>query len=244
MKYNLIFKCRNMVEVPKHYNNILQAALYTWIGETDNAEYYDGDYESEKSRGRMYTFSGIMGNSQYDPLRDKLIYFGEIQIVLSLAADEIHERIIRNIQEGRPLRMGREFLDLVSCTTIEENYTDFCVVETLSPISIHSTFEREDGRKRTYYYPPYHEDFSEMIRANLIYKYEVLYNRRPDDDYFSIEPVAPDKIYQVTVWYNNFFIRGWHGQYVLRGSPELMRVALLAGVGARNNMGMGCVVQI
>ena len=244
MKYSLTFKCRNCVEVPKHYNNILQAALFTWMGENDNGEYYDKSFGEIDVIKRMYTFSGIMGHSEYDAIRDKLIFFAEIQIVLSLAADETHDRVLHNIREGRPLRMGREYLDLINCAVINEEYSDFCVVETLSPISIHSTYEKEDGRKRTFYYPPYHEDFSSMIRDDLIFKYETLYGKLPEDDYFEIEPAGPDKIFQVTVWYNNFFIRGWHGQYILKGSPELIRMGLLAGIGARNNMGMGCVVQI
>ncbi len=41
------------------------------------------------------------------------------------------------------------------------------IVKTLSPITVYSTLETPDGRKKTYYYNPFKADFKELIIKNL-----------------------------------------------------------------------------
>ena len=40
--------------------------------------------------------------------------------------------------------------------------------------------------------------------------------------------------------YKDTIIKGWLGEYYLNGDPELLRVALDAGLGAKNSQGYGC----
>jgi len=40
--------------------------------------------------------------------------------------------------------------------------------------------------------------------------------------------------------YKGTIIKGWMGKYRLTGKPELLTVALDAGLGAKNSQGFGC----
>ena len=130
----------------------------------------------------------------------------------------------------------------MNCEIAAEEYRK-CIVDTLSPVTIHSTFELADGRKKTYYYSPNENDFSEMIRQNLIRKYVSIYWEEPKDSSFEIKPENYKKIKEVIVYYNRFVIKGWNGSFVMAGSEEMIKMALLSGIGARNGIGFGCIAQ-
>lgn len=138
--------------------------------------------------------------------------------------------------------MGSEILELYDCELVEECYTD-CVVKTLSPVTIHSTFETADGRKKTYYYEPREHDFTDMIRQNLLRKYIAWYGKEPDDTSFKIEEDKGRRTKCVSIYYHGFVIKGWAGDFRIHGSKELIRMALLSGIGARNSIGLGCILQ-
>lgn len=42
--------------------------------------------------------------------------------------------------------------------------------------------------------------------------------------------------------YKDTIIKGWVGAYFLAGDPDLLKLALTAGVGAKNSQGFGCCV--
>ncbi|MEM3009977.1 MAG: CRISPR-associated endoribonuclease Cas6 [Candidatus Nitrosocaldaceae archaeon] len=48
------------------------------------------------------------------------------------------------------------------------------VIYTHSPIVVYSTLFTKDNRKKTYYYSPYEEEFSDLITKNLIKKFMLL----------------------------------------------------------------------
>lgn len=243
MKYRLTFICKNPVVLPVQYNQILQAALLTWIGEKKYTSFlHDQGYQNEKRTFKLYTFSNIYGPHQYDKRSKKLIFQKQIQIYLSFYTDDSHQLILQNIAERKQLRLGNERLELYDCELVNEVYTD-CVIETLSPVTIHSTFETADGRKKTYYYEPRERDFTEMLRQNLVRKYMALYDEEPDNPLFEITVDKGKKSKCASIYYHGFLIKGWSGQFRITGSEEVIRMALLSGIGARNSIGMGCVLQ-
>lgn len=138
--------------------------------------------------------------------------------------------------------MGEQALFLVDFEEIEEKYGD-CTVRTLSPVTIHSTFELPGGSKKTYYYAPTEKEFSMQLRDNIIRKYISIYGAEPDDDDLEIIPLNVQKMKKVVINYKSTVIVGWTGSFAIHGNPELIRIALLCGFGARNGMGMGAVIQ-
>lgn len=243
MKYLLTFYSQEPVQVPANYNKILQAALLNWLGDgAYSAFLHDRGYQRDKRSFKMYTFSDMMGEHFYQAEKKKLIFTGPIQICLTFYSDEGHSIIAETVGVRRPLRLGPVWLQLVDCQLVMEEYRN-CVVETLSPVTVHSTLMTGDGRKKTYFYSPTEKDFSGMLRDNLVRKYKAYYDVEPENADFKILPDTSGRLREVKTYYSGFQIRAWKGRFRLYGSVEMLELALMSGIGARNSIGFGCIVQ-
>lgn len=244
MKYCLTFQCGRPVELCLNYNKILQAAILTWLGCNDKLVPNEDGTIPERAYYQWYTFSQILGKRDFNPVKNKLVFYDRIQLVLGFPDEVAHDIILKNLETCRPLRFGQVYVDFIACDLIEEQYVDECVVETLSPLAMHVTYEKPDGRNGTYYYSPMEKEFSELLRGNLLFKYESIYGRQPENTEFMVLPVPNEKAQRVDVWLNDFYVRAWHGRFILKGSPELIKLVLHSGLGTKNNLGLGCVIQL
>lgn len=182
----------------------------------------------------------MYGRYRYNKESRKISFDGEISFYCSFYEEQGRELIARNIERQKPLRLGAKRLAFLRCEEVKEDCED-CIVETLSPITIHSTVELPGGGKRTYYYEPQELEFSEMIRQNLIRKYKAFYGYEPKDKQFELRCLPQENYKRVGIYYRRFVIKGWYGRFSIHGSAELIKMALLSGVGARNGIGCGCV---
>ncbi len=244
MKYGLSFRCEQPIILPVNYNKILQAALLGWIDSSGEFSgfLHDVGYSREKRKYKLFTFSNIKGNYIYNAQNKTLTFGDEIFIVLSFYNDDSHGYILENAAQGRAIRFGGSFAPLTGCFAAEEDYKP-CVVDTVSPITVHSTFEKPDGKRLTHFYEPDNRDFGELIRSNLIHKTEALYGQKPDDDSFSIRLYNSKGAKRITTHYGGMIIKGWQGRFKIDGSPEMIKMALLSGIGDKNSIGFGCVLQ-
>lgn len=243
MKYRFTFYAAEELLLPIQYNHVMQAALLHWIGDSEYSTFlHDRGYADGKRNFKLYTFSNLYGNYRYDPTSRKIGFCGNIHFWCSFYEDKVHDLIQRAAKRQKPLHILNQNLAFLDCELIEEQYED-CLVEAVSPVTIHSTVDLPDGRKRTYYYEPREREFSEMIRQNLIHKYEAVYGTLPKDMNFQIIPSQRQAYKPASIYYKNFVIKGWRGRFLLKGSKELIRLALLAGIGARNGIGCGCILQ-
>ncbi len=96
------------------------------------------------------------------------------------------------------------------------------------------------------------DDWSEVIRGNLMGKYEVLYKHQPDDqrlvwtwdkDYIERADQRGKRL-SVLRDIHGIKIRGWLAPFTAEGSKELIEMGYEAGFGARNSMGFGMVEAI
>ncbi|MGN0299450.1 MAG: CRISPR-associated endoribonuclease Cas6 [Lachnospiraceae bacterium] len=239
MKYRLTFACNEPVSLPVQYNHIMQAVLLKWIGDST---LHDAAYEKEKRNYKLFTFSNLYGPYHYDSVHRRIIFEEYIQVYLSFYGIAEHPLILKNIREHRSIDLSGVILPLIDCSLVQETYGEDCVVKTLSPVTIHSTMQTMEGKQKTYYYSPLERDFSEMIRQNLLRKYEAYHGHLPENQEFSIEPVNKHCMKEVHIYYKSFSLKGWKGKFRLRGSAELIELALLAGIGARNSIGLGCIL--
>jgi len=114
----------------------------------------------------------------------------------------------------------------------------------LSPLVTYSTLPTAGGGAYTYYYSPFEPRFEELIGANLAKKHLLVHGRPADTDGFAIRPgKVEDRDLKVT-YYKETVIKGWMGEYELSGDPELLQLALDAGLGSKNSQGYGCCVPV
>lgn len=230
------------VRLPIHYNQILQASVLHWLENEYSVFLHDVGFYTENRVYKLYTFSNLIGTYVIDSGRHQIVFSGPIQFYLSFYEEESHEFILDNIKKEKKFHLGWYDLSLINCELVREEWMS-CRVRTLSPVTVHSTLYTIDGKKKTIYLSPHQKEFSQLIRKNLIHKYDAFYLEKPKDDDFSITPVDNGRMKEIHLSYKKFFISGWKGDFWIKGSPELIKLALLSGIGSRNSIGMGCLLQ-
>ena len=115
----------------------------------------------------------------------------------------------------------------------------------LSPITM-STKRERDGQLGTHYCLPGDPQFSELVRQNLIRKYEAVYRHPPTEKSFAMtfdQAYIDKKEGRVTrlVNYKGIRIRGVVSPFHVIGAPELIRVGYECGFGDKNSAGFGMV---
>ncbi|TCS78785.1 CRISPR-associated endoribonuclease Cas6 [Tepidibacillus fermentans] len=108
----------------------------------------------------------------------------------------------------------------------------------LSPITVYSTYLRENGQKHTMYYTPKDEMFYQLIEENLKKKYEA-YTGKTVVGTFTIKPKKIRENDKVVTRFKGFIINAWNGVYELEGNPELINFAYQVGLSNRNSQGFG-----
>ncbi len=243
MKYGLKFYCEAPIRLPVNYNKILQAAVLNWIDGGDYSRFlHDEGLSFNNRKYKLFTFSNLMGNYVYDSKSKTLTFTDEIRLVLSFYSAESHKCIINNIRSEKPIKFGDSYGRFEECAIAEEIY-ESCVVDTMSPITVHSTMLKNDGGKFTYYYEPSESGFGRLIADNLARKIAAVGGIKNESDVFCIRPHKSVRPKRIVTSYGGMTVKAWTGRFEIWGSAETLKMALLAGVGDKNSIGFGCILQ-
>ncbi|WP_368491070.1 CRISPR-associated endoribonuclease Cas6 [Clostridium sp. BJN0013] len=241
MRLNINLKFKDCFNLPIQYNSIMQAVILNWLGNENYQKFiHDCGFKFENRRYKLFTFSKIYG--KFKIYRDKKIisFFDNANFTVSSLEDRFLNYLVLNVIGKDNFKFGN---NIVGVDHIESAYSKLSkkeIVYTKSPIVVYSTFKNYQGNK-TYYYNPLESEFSELIRRNLIHKYEAYYGAEPSDKCFSITPLYREKLKQRIVMYKGYVIKGWDGEFLIQGSKELMDIAYNAGIGSKNSQGFGCI---
>ncbi len=199
---------------------------------------HDIGFPYGKRKFKLFTFSKVIG---------KLIKKGNIltfepEITLYFASPliDIVSSSTKTFLKKNSFRLGRNNLELVSIEVIKPKVDEEITVRCLSPITVYKTPE---GEKRFRYLNPWEEEFYQLIKKNLIKKYEIIYGKSYKE-HIEVEPVKISKNYRKKVVYRGTLIEAWEGYYKLKGSQDILRIALEAGLGSKNPQGFGMVERI
>ncbi|WP_337919956.1 CRISPR-associated endoribonuclease Cas6 [Petrotoga sp. 8T1HF07.NaAc.6.1] len=106
----------------------------------------------------------------------------------------------------------------------------------------------QNSSKKTVYFSPNDDNFSKLIRENLIKKYLAYYDSNlPNEisnDEFVIKEADQKGSKMIITKYKNFIIKGWHGVFEIQGNPSLLKIGYDSGFGAKNSQGFGLVEVI
>ncbi|SHF05270.1 MULTISPECIES: CRISPR-associated endoribonuclease Cas6 [Caloramator] len=230
------------LNLPIHYNHIMQAVILKWINDEKYAQFiHDKGYEFNNRRYKLYTFSRLEGKFRLDNKNKRIIFQDSAKLLISSVDDEFLRYVVENyIENGSINIIGNE----VKVKNIRYIYPklDGNVFVTKSPITVYSTFER-DGSKKTYYYNPSEDEFEELIKRNLVYKYNSYYDTNLKDIDIKITPVK-ETLNQSIVLYKGTVIKGWNGVFKIDASKEILEFAYGAGLGSKNSQGFGCIEEV
>lgn len=232
-----------MVTLPLHYNKAVQGMIYHQIREY-LPELHERGYVIGSRVFRLFVFSRIEG-TVVKVGNGKISFKSPVRIKIGSPKEAFLEYLANSLLRSHEVNIGGSSLEVDSVTIMKNpDFSSGCIkVRALSPITVYSTLMTAVGRKKTYYYHPEEKEFSEQIRNNILKKGALL-GVSADDAFFSIEPYRVKNTDLKTVYYNNFVIKGWLGQYILRGIPELLDIAYDTGIGAKNSQGFGMIEVI
>ena len=242
MKAIITFKPEQTVDLPINYNHIIQSWIYNSISPALADFLHNEGFQVGGRNFKLFSFSRLMGTFLMHPERQRIIYNGEIKLVITSPLNYFIEELANGVILARNVRIGSNELTVESVEVYEEDILkNEIIVKTLSPITVYSTLLRMDGRKYTAYFAPRDPEYNEMITTNLIKKCQAIL--QDDFDFevgdVKIEPLGKGKVNIIR--YKDTIIKGYSGRLLLSGPQNLLNVAITCGFGSKNSQGFGCI---
>lgn len=238
MRIKLIFENHHLT-LPIHYNHILQGVIYNHLSPQTATKLHEEGFQQGNRVFRQFTFSNLIGNTKVE--NGYIQFRGPINWWISSPQTEILSEIASASLQKALAIAGHErtIKSIEVCPT--PTFSELTQIKMLSPMTMYSTLTTPDGRKKTYYYSPFEEEFTTLIEKNLKRKYLAYYPESdPNAIQLKIAPKGIQRHHERIIKYKDFVIKGWSGQYQLEGSPEAIEFAWLTGLGGKNAQGLGC----
>lgn len=240
MRLKVRFSSKLPVRLTFGYQQILQGLIYTTLQDREFSQFlHESGFTVGNRSFKLFTFSRLEGNYTIDHKAKEIVFYDEFIWRISSVIPQFIQDLGQSLLTSNVLHLNGQAIHVeelsYSTPTISQ---DTCLINMLSPITIHSTYENEDGQKITQYFDPEDAVFSHLIKENIKKKYEAFCGERHKGE-FIIRPVKVNAKDKVVTRFKGFVISGWHGQYELRGSSELIDFAYKVGIGSRSSQGFG-----
>lgn len=233
----------DQVTLPVHHNHLLQAAVYRLIEHPAlSAFLHEQGFMLGQRKFKLFTFSRLLGKARLDRQNKLMQFQTPLKLVLCSPVQYLLQELGQGLLRRDAVRLGEASLYVQSVAVSEPVVKANTIkVRMLSPVVAYSTIVR-GTRKYTYYYSPFEERFAELLGANLAKKYVLVYGQPVAKERFACVPVALKAGDFKVLKYKDTVIKGWMGTYTLEGDPDLLKLALTAGLGAKGSQGFGCCI--
>ncbi len=246
MQVKLTLMSGSKIVLSRYYNHILQALIYNMFDKNFAKWLHEKGFIYEKRTFKHFTFSSILEYGRIDKRSGTITFSNKISFILSSAVEQILEQFARNAVTKEKIRLGRNelYLDSVLILPQPEIKSDKIRINTLSPIEVHSTLEKMDGTKKTYYYAPQEKEFSQLVNKNLQKKWQALYDEECSHE-IKIYPVRAQYLKKSITKYKDFVVQGWKGHFFLESEePRILQFALDSGIGSKSSQGFGNIERV
>lgn len=226
--------------MPLNYNHLIQAALYQNIDDTVLRHFlHQEGFHLEKRKFKLFVFSRLLGKCYVEKEKKTFVFQPPIELWVASPLKRFVQELSSGILKKGILKIGKENLEVIQTDFVEPVLrTSRITVEMLSPLVVYSTITK-NSRSYTYYYSPFEDRFSDLVKNNLRKKYEIVYGQPDDDLEFDIAPERVEPSDFKVVMFKDTVIKGWLGRFNLCGSPFLLELALNCGLGSKNSEGFG-----
>ncbi|KJS87111.1 CRISPR-associated endoribonuclease Cas6 [Desulfosporosinus sp. BICA1-9] len=262
MRLNISLKFPPTEGFPIHYHYWLQSAIYHVMEGGIADQVHSQGFEGDGRIFRLFTFSKLLG--RYELSKDKqFIRFPEgANWIVSSPINDILSSIAGGLLKQLTLRIGGICAEITGIQVSHPNVqSEIIRVRILSPVVAYSTLFRGDGSKYTVYLQPGEPEFRRIVSENLLKKWDGIraWNQvEKKDENESSYPMnnASDQLEgerrgvnlhmlnnpkMHILEYKGGIIKGYSGMMELSGPPELLQVAIDAGLGSKNSQGCGCL---
>ena len=236
------------IRLPINYNYFLTGIIYQFLKESD-PEYADflhqDGYELENRRFKLFTFSQLMAKRR--EIRGEQIHFrSPLTWYISSSQEPFLQNFAAALMQNGILQIESHRLRVQDVEVLRQpRFGPQMTFRCLSPITMSTKRERAD-QLVTHYCLPDDPQFSELVRQNLIRKYEAVHQHPPTEQSFAMtfdQAYIDKRKGRVTrlVDYKGTKIRGVVSPFHVIGAPELIHIGYECGFGDKNSMGFGMV---
>lgn len=233
-------------ELPLNYHHAVASFIYATLasGSTEfAAQLHDVGYKTNGRTFKLFTFSRLQTTKAHLDGERLVLEHPDVQLLISSPVREFIEHLIAGFSGDRELEIANARFQLAHVELIPPPvFQERMSFRALSPMTETIRGEREHPT-----FLSLSDDWSEVMRSNLLRKHGVLYGHQPDDQSFVW---AWDKGYiartekrgkrlSVMREIHGINIRGWLAPFAVEGSTALIELGYEAGFGARNSMGFG-----
>lgn len=232
-QFKLCFKLENNI-IPKDLDRLLVSFLKA-SAQNYSLDFFESIYDKSKSIVKPFTFSTYLPGAKF--LNDKILLDESYFNMFFSSADLSHSIHFFNafrLMKSKKYPMNSNSMKLASVGIQQKRaITDSeVVIKMQSPLIV----RRHNSDNNTdIYYTLYQEEFGEALKENVNYLAEKL-SWQVSTENFSITPIKGKKVVK------NIFSRpvdGNIGIYKLTGTPELLNLLYMAGIGVRRSSGNG-----
>ncbi len=245
MRIKISLSLKDYLFLDFQYPLQLRALIYSLLPEDYATYLHDTGFMYEKRKFKLFTFSRLFGQrvSSSNKNGKPLIFKNEVHFYLASPITKILEYVANNSMKRAELRLKNQRLWLKAIEVATEPiFSERVKIKMLSPMAIRSTFMTGEGKKKSYYYNPQEEEFSELMRKNLEKKYLLVY-KQDIEGRLKITPLGHGKE-RIIKGDRGFIIKAWDGFYELQGTPELIQLSYSTGLGEKNSLGLGMWVEV
>lgn len=237
--------------LPLNYQYELSSFIYKTIakGSHEYAEWlHENGFQLGEKQFRMFTFSNLKIPKKKIDIQKETIEIESDTIILELAflPERSTEEFIKGVFSDRTFSIGNkqtiaEFVVQSIELLPQPNFSQPMIGRMESPLCITKILEN----RTTKYIMPDEEGAKELLKNNLLRKYEAFYGKPFAEDLFFVwETTSPIKSKLIKIKPNTpqqTKVRGAICSFRLFTHPELLKIAYNAGLGEKNSMGFGCV---
>lgn len=244
MRVRFTFDFREKLTLPIHYNQLLQAFIYTNILDKElQVKYHDrGFVTTDGKHIKMFTFSRIFGKYTLEPNNRSITFFPPVRLTVSSVGSDFLSDFTEEVLRSNLLYLNGTKLLVKTFEPLSfKGEKEKVQIEMISPLTVYKTMTT-NGKRHTMYFSPWDEEFTELIQKNMMSKISAL-DRSSDatNVNLSVKPMMErDERFQKIINFKDTVIKSWLGSYQLIGSEEMIQMAYYGGIGAKNSEGFGC----
>lgn len=232
------------LSLPQHYNPLVQGFVYHNLDRALSAWLHDRGHAYGMRRFKLFTFSRLFGKRTV--MDGRIEFDGPVSFYLSSVDSEVLGSLAEHLLKKPEVRLASTKCRVEEIAVEPEPEINGGTVKlkTLSPITTYSTLTAPNGAKKTYYYSPQEDEWSDALVANIGRKAKSLGWEADVDKDLEGAWMRPKRVKaadQKILRFKGTVIKGWTGLYETNLAEPYFRLAYDAGFGSKNPQGFGMV---
>ncbi|MFS8542000.1 MAG: hypothetical protein LOD89_07915, partial [Tissierellales bacterium] len=117
MQIEMRFKC-NRLELPIHYNHMIQGFIYKNISNRDFREFlHEEGFKNNNRRFKLFTFSRLIGKYEYNKEKKTITFIDNFNLVVCSIIDDFINDFVKTCLFSENLYLNNQKINLIGVDT-------------------------------------------------------------------------------------------------------------------------------